>query len=143
MPSRLGLGTKRKQRTRAKGKMFHHLSSARALVVHLHALDSHSPVVWLAPGRLPKCSGIPELFRTSKTAITPGLVAHTILPEAVRATNSYVEDEVELLIEWRVPHSGLGPSIKQSGFVGLVLAEMPAVPHVSWPGGELDEEHLL
>jgi len=126
-----------------KGKHVHHLSSARALIVHLHALDGHATLIRLAPGRLPKCSGIPELFRTSKTTITPRLVAHTILPETIGATDSDVQDEVELLIERRVPHACLGPSVEQGGLVGLVLAKVSAIPHVAWTSGELDEENLL
>lgn len=140
VPSRLGLDTEKSKETQYQK---HSTISASALVVHLHALDSHSTVIRLTPGGLPKCSGIPELLWTCKTTITPGLVTHTVFPEAICATNSNVQDEVELLIEGRIAHAGLRPSIEQSGLVGLILAEVSTVPHVSGPSGELDEENLL
>jgi hypothetical protein len=88
------------------------LSSASTLVVHLHALDRHSPLLRLAPGRAPKCSGVPELFGPSKASIAPWLVANTVLEEAIRATDSNVEDKIEFLIKWGITCSCLSPGIE-------------------------------
>jgi hypothetical protein len=115
----------------------------RALVVHLHALDSHSSVIWLPPSGLPKLSSVPEFFRTSETAVAPRLVTHTIFPESVRATNGNIQDEVEFLVERSVSHAGLRPRIKQSGFIRLIFAELPTIPHGFCACSKFDEEDLL
>jgi len=106
--------TRHRKPANARKKKNHSIaiSSASTLVVHLHALDRHSPLIRLAPGRAPKCSGVPELFRPSKTSIAPRFVANTILEEAIRATDSDVEDKIEFLVKWGVAHSCLSPSIE-------------------------------
>jgi hypothetical protein len=47
------------------------------------------------------------------------------------------------LVEGSVSHASLRPGIKESGFVGLIFAKLPAVPHRPSTSSELDEEHLL
>ena len=72
--------------------------------------------------------------------VTPGLVAHTLREEAVRAADSDVEYQVERLVERRVLLPARRPWVIESRIVHQLLAEATAVPHELV---ELEEEDLL
>jgi len=116
---------------------------ASTLLVHLHALDSHSPGITLTPGRQPELARIPELLRCSQTSVTPWLVPNAVLEEAVGTADGNIEDQIELLVEWSVAHACLGPRVEESGLVRLVRAKVAAVPHGLRASSELDKEDLL
>ena len=62
---------------------------------------------------------------------------------AVRAAYSYVEDQVEVLVEGRVVVARLAPGVVQRAVVDDVGPELAPVPHVAVPVAEREEEDLL
>lgn len=129
-------------------------------LVHLDTLDSHAASIALAPCREPDGTGVPELLGCVERGITPWLVAFAIFEVAVGATNSHVEDQIEVLVEWSIVLTSLRPWIGQSGLVndGLTKPEMmvsikamqatidvdslSAIPHALGSVVELQEEDL-
>jgi len=118
-------------------------TSAGTLVPHLDALDCHAPGSSLTPRLRPLCRGIPKFLGGSVGGISPRLVANTILEEAVGCSDRYIENEVEIFIEWRAGPTCLRPRVEKSRIVDGGLAKSSTRPHVIVFLVEFDKENLL
>jgi len=67
------------------------------LLPHLDALDLH--LTTLLPGWIPLVAGVPELKRSVGSSVNPWLAVDVVLEPSVGATDSDVEDKVEVLVE--------------------------------------------
>ena len=70
------------------------------LLPNFDALDQQ--LASLLPSRIPLITSIPELLLSFRIKVDPGLAISPILEPAVRASDSNVQDQVEVLVERRV-----------------------------------------
>lgn len=104
-----------------------HLAAVVALLLpHLDTLDGHLSV--LLPCGQPLLAGVPEVTLGSWAGVNPWLALNTVLEPTVGATNSDVEDEVEILVEGSGVYASLAPWVDETSAVGVRDREVALLP---------------
>ena len=83
----------------------------------LNRVDFHGGLVrgGVVPSGVPRAVGVPEGVDGVLVEVRPGLAALTVGEVAVRATDSDVEDQIEVLVERSIDILLVGPRVVTGG----------------------------
>ena len=112
-----------------------------ALLPHLHFANLHLASALLLPRRKPLILGVPKVVFGSETVVGPGLSGFAVLKPAIGASNSNIQDQIEVLVKRRRVPASLTPRVNNPGAVAVVGRKVSAGPErlVKWSVEDLEE----
>ena len=99
---------------------------ARPLLPYLYAGDNHFAGV--LPCWEPRVASIPEVFLRGQRLVNPRFTRSSVFKPTIGATNSNVENEIELLVKGSSFVARLAPRINQAGAVRVREGEISTGP---------------
>jgi len=100
------------------------------LLPHLNLADFHLASTLGLPCGIPSISRIPEVFLGHWCVVNPWFSTLAVLEPSVGATNSNVEDQIKLLVEWSLLSASLAPRVQDLGSVAIGVWESSPSPKI-------------